>query len=197
MLRSSLLFAAILLTGACTGDRAEPQDFFGEGNATGSMRGDMATIQSIDDSLAMAYIDSMDGYTRIEVHVLGDYGWAMIMVDLDGTLGEGALAPGQITTIRGWDYLSGQGPSEEGDGLDLDDGTEDEGADDGGLEGSVIGCSGPEAGDAEYDEEAEEATIEVQLDELTGEYIITIEADYGEAGTVSGTATASPSGTAI
>ncbi|MCP4225321.1 MAG: hypothetical protein GY773_18440, partial [Actinomycetia bacterium] len=158
MLRSSLFLAAALFTVGCGNPDPMVIDF-GESNATGRMAGDMATVRGFDDDLTYAWVDAEDGWTFIEMHVAGEYGWAMIMLDLNETLGQGALAPGRISHVTGWEYYSGEQPPEGGEETD------------GEVEGGVIGCSGPEMGDAEYDEESEDATVEVQRDPETGDLI--------------------------
>ena len=149
-----------LFAGACT--QALPTRADRDG--VGYMRGDLDTVTSIDDRLYDAY-GYFDGYSsHLEVHALGDYGWAMVGVDLYGAeFGSGPLAPGETLTI----YSDGTTSAEEEE-----------------VGGSGIGCSGPDYGDFAYDEPSQEIGLSVDTDPVTGELIIDIIADFGDAGVV-------------
>jgi hypothetical protein len=107
------------------------------------------------------YTDGMN--THLEVHALGDYGWAMVGIDIWGAeFGSGALAAGETMTF----YSDGR---VEGD---------DE------VGGTGIGCSGPDYGQFEYDEPSEQIGLSIDTDPETGGIIVGIVADFGDNGIV-------------
>ena len=151
-------FAILALTSACT------QELGGRnGDADGFMRGDLGTVTAIDDNLYDAFLYTDGVRSHLEVHALGEYGWAMVGVDVSGAeFGTGALAPGESVTF-------------------YSDGSVDGGE---GLEGSGIGCSGPDYGQFEYDEPSQEIGLSVDVDPISGGLIVDIIADFGDNGTV-------------
>jgi hypothetical protein len=144
---------------------------FGESNTTGFLRGDFATVQGFDDSLAMGSTQIGPGWSYMELHVDGPYGWAMLGVNVQGELGQGDLAPGNTVTILGYN-------ADINPGAEAEEGTE--------VDGEVIGCSGPDTWNAETDEPAEEATITISENPDTGDLEVTVVADFGDHGTVTG-----------
>lgn len=181
------LLPIILLTACGIGELA-PDRFGGDvdgpgfgmndSNITGFMRGDHATIRNVDDSLSEGYAQIDRTWSYVELHATGDYGWAMLGLNLEGELGRGALAPGSTV------YLSGFGIDNGGDNAD-NDGEQ--------VDGDVIGCSGPDVWDTETDEPAEGAVLTITENPETGDLEITIEADFGDNGVMTGGATVSAS----
>lgn len=157
MKTTTLVASIALVTSACTqelGARHSTEDGF--------MRGDLGTVTQIDDGLHDAFMYSDGLNTHLEVHVLGDYGWAMVGVDVFGAqLGQGALAPGSTVTFRS-----------------------DGSTDDDQVDGSGIGCSGPDYGQFAFDEASEEIALSVDIDPETGGLVIDITADFGDNGIV-------------
>ena len=151
--------AILALSSACT------QELPGHNNnGEGFMRGDLGTVVGIDDGLHESFMYS-DGYsTHLEVHALGQYGWAMVGVDIWGAeFGSGVLAPGETLTL-------------------LSDGRTD--SDDDQVGGTGIGCSGPDYGQFDYDEPSQEIGLSISIDPNTGGLIVDIDADFGDQGSV-------------
>ncbi len=150
-------FAALALTSACT------QELSSNDDSAGFMRGDLGTVSDIDDGLHDAFMYSDGMNTHLEVHALGDYGWAMVGIDIWGAeFGTGALAAGETMTF----YSDGrvEGNDEVG--------------------GTGIGCSGPDYGQFEYDEPSEQIGLSIDTDPETGGIIVGIIADFGDNGVV-------------
>jgi hypothetical protein len=129
---------------------------------SGRLAGDLDSVRDFDDDLAHGYSNVGPDYAHVEMHVLGDFGWAMLGVDV-------------------W------GPTPMADGTyEADANTRgDEGA-------SVIGCSGPGEYEAAFDAPADDAVIEISTDPETGDVVVEVTADFGREGTVSGTAVLPP-----
>ena len=150
------------------GDRAES-------NIDGFMRGTHATVQGFDDNISQGWMDRSAGWSYLEMHVEGPYGWAMLGVNLDRDILD--IEPGTTVVLSGYS-----------------DGDRDPSADEGEvISGDVIGCSGPDFWDTMTDEPAEEASISLSENPETGAIEITVDADFGDNGTVTGTATVPPS----
>ncbi len=150
--------AALALTSACTQELSSRN-----GDSAGYMRGDLGTVSDIDDGLHDAFMYSDGMNTHLEVHALGDYGWAMVGIDIWGAeFGSGPLAAGQTMTF----YSDGR---VEGDDQ---------------VGGTGIGCSGPDYGQFDYDEPSEQIGLSIDTDPETGGIIVDIIADFGDNGVV-------------
>ena len=147
---------------ACT----ESTDYPNTNSDIGTMRGTLLTVEGVNDNIAHAWGDFTPEHTYLEVHAVGDYGWVMLNLDVNGELGVGDLGPGNTYT---WS-----------NSLDSDEnsGTED-------PVGSSVGCAGPAEWQFDYDDMAEEVQVGIDTDPATDGIVVSIVADHGDAGTVS------------
>jgi hypothetical protein len=155
---------------ACTGEAPivddSPTSLLRDGE--GFLQGDLHRVRGFDDALSRLWVDAYPGGAHVELHVEGEYGWAMVAVDLWGaTLGEGPLAPGRTVSVQS-DGAGGAGV----------------------VSGISIGCSGPDYGEFEFDEEADVIQLGVGEDAETGEIVVVVDAGFGAAGHVTGVAPA-------
>lgn len=160
----------------------------GRGNLDGTMSGSMDRVRDFDGALAGSMGYSYGDWTSLNLNVDTPQGWAMMGIELPGTLGEGDLADGAVLFFENGSLVrSGLSNGEEGD-------QPDGGLVDGDAEGEgwAFGCSGPDFGMADYDEPVEEARIEVDVDPITGDITLDIEASFGADGDA-GTTTSSVS----
>lgn len=142
--------ASLAFVLAFTGCNAEGPGFDsyfgGEDNMSARMTGEMPEVGTFDDDSKHGYLHTDGQYLDLQVHAVGDYGWAMLMVFAE---------------------------------LD-EDGEVIEGTDE------VIGCSGPEENQADFDEPASDSDMDIEKIEVDGEemYEITINATFDDQGTV-------------
>lgn len=84
----SRFFAALVLVSAvagCDGDgNTLPLD--SNGDISARMVGDMPEVSAFDDNTKTGSFYAYDNYVSLDMHVLGEFGWAMLMVsgELDG-----------------------------------------------------------------------------------------------------------------
>jgi len=133
----------------------------------GALRGDLGNIADFDGNARISDAYGYDDYAYIEMHAEGRNWWTMNGVTIEGGIDHPELVDGATLTFHQDDrYYGGSGS----------------------LYVSVLGCSGPETGNWDYDRTAEEVTVTVREleDRKVIDYVATFPEDGGE---VSGSVT--------
>ncbi len=98
--------------------------------------------------------------SSITVHTLGEHGWAMLRLNVNGQLGQGRLRPGETVYLSGFSIE----PVDDEDVVD----------------GSAQGCTGPDMWNFDDDLFTDEAVIGLSQHPQTGALVVSIEADFSD-----------------
>jgi len=110
---------------ACHGIESDLAQLDDVNVAPGTMVGDMPAVEAFDDALTVNDAQIWGTWMDVDLHVEGDYGWAMVAGDVDlwehvdMTTGLPTIEYGTEMVLDGWDW---------------------------------VGCAGPESYDADFDE---------------------------------------------
>lgn len=134
-MRAMMTLATVLLMSACNRSTLSLSQLDNTEVEPGSMAGDMPAVDAFDDRMSVNDAQMWGDWLDLDLHVEGEYGWAMIAGDVD--------------LMDYVDSTSGTPTIHYGDEIVLDDGDL----------WDWVGCAGPESGYADFDEEPDAVRI--------------------------------------
>ena len=135
-----------------------------------TLTGSFGDIVGFSDDLHEVEASIGPGHSTVTMHVLGEYGWAMLKLNIYGELGRFPLRAGETVYLSGFGIENGEEP----DGPVAD--------------GSVQGCSGPDYWDWTEDTWTEDVSIGLSRDPDTGGLIVAVDAEFASGDHMTGTA---------
>jgi hypothetical protein len=89
------------LPGAATFEPADDSEDDAVAAFRSALRGDFGEMGQFADDLSDVETTIGPTFSSVTLHTLGDHGWAMLRLELDGQLGHGRLRPGETVYLSG------------------------------------------------------------------------------------------------